>query len=187
MEILNTNQVKELTHTEDQICRFLMLVILKETKTMPIHGAEIGQKWNYIEGQYQGKYYFRKERFPTPYIIYVGNESVCVRFWLTGSELHIYSLEINQKLRNNGLGSLMLRAFKVLAEDLNLKVTLRAEPIELHANMNKIAGKQYGPRFYKKWKGAIDRRMNMLINFYEKNGFTRTEDIGVCFEWNLIK
>jgi GNAT superfamily N-acetyltransferase len=187
MNLLNTNQVKELTPTEERICQFLMLITFKKTKKTPIHGAVLGQKWNYVEGQYQGNYYFEKQEFPTEYIIFVGNDDIAVRFWLTESELHIYSLEVNEKLRNNGVGSLMLKAFKSIGEDLNLKVTLRAEPIEFNATMNKVVGKQYGPRFYKKWKGAIDRRMDKLINFYEKNGFTRTEDIGVYFEWNPIK
>lgn len=183
MKLLNTNQVQELTRIEDQICRFIMAVIMKETKKIPYHGAQIGQKWDYIEGQYKGKYYFRKEEFPTPYIIYVGNEDIVVRFWLTDNEIHIWSLEVANSLRGNGRGSFMLSVFKAIAEDLKIKVTLRVEPIELYESMNRTTGKQYGPRLYKRWKGAIDRRMDRLIKFYEGNGFTRTEDIGVCFEW----
>jgi ribosomal protein S18 acetylase RimI-like enzyme len=140
-----------------------------------------GPKYEIIEGQCYGRYYYDKVPTNDRDEICIMSQVCGIKFWLTDDEIHIDVIEVKPKYRRQGIGSKILSIFKTVALFTNRKITLRAEPIDLHEAMGKEAGVKYGPKLYKRFAVAIDKRLDALGLFYSNNGFEMAPGIGLNF------
>ena len=136
-----------------------------------------------IEGQYKGNYYYEKININGRNDFALSHDLFAIKYWLTDHEIHIDVIEIDPKSRGCGIGTKIINLFKTVAMMTGRKLTLRAEPIDLFESMGKQGAVKYGPKFYMKYRTAIDRRMDRLIKFYKKNEFVIVKGTGVCFEY----
>lgn len=178
----STGEVKEITGHASHLGMMIINYLEKiggEASLFTI----LGDRFEIIEGQYNGNYYYEKKDISGQESIIIGNNVGAVKFSVKDFEVHIDTLEINPEFRGKGIGTHILNIFKTMSMITNYRVTLRVEPIDLHKTMGKVAVKKYGPKIYKKFQSAIDRRIERLCKFYFENGFTPAPGTGVCWEY----
>ena len=178
----STGEVKEITGHASHLANMIINHLEKiggEASLFTI----LGDRFEIIEGQYNGNYYYEKKDISGQQSIIIGNNVGAVKFSVKDFEVHIDTLEINPEFRGKGICTHILNIFKTMSMVTNYRVTLRVEPIDLHISMGKVAAKKYGPKLYKRYRTAIDKRIERLCKFYFENGFTPTPGTGICWEY----
>ena len=136
-----------------------------------------------IEGQYDGKYYYEKIDATGRETILLVSSIGNIKWWMKADELHLDIMEINPEHRGKGIGTYILQIFKTAGAMTQRKVTLRCDAIDLHKTMGIIPGKKHGPKIYKRFQAAIDKRIERLCKFYFENGFSPAPGTGICWEY----